>query len=44
MFRIQEELEVLRSIYDGDECFKEISHMSFQYRVGEVLQLYITST
>lgn len=30
---IQEELEVLRSIYDGDECFKEVSPTSFQYRV-----------
>ncbi|XP_056431492.1 RWD domain-containing protein 4-like [Gadus chalcogrammus] len=30
------ELEVLRSIYEGDECFKEISPVSFQYRVGEL--------
>lgn len=42
---VQEELEVLRSIYDGDECFKEISPTSFQYRVRyTVLQLYIHGT
>uniref|UniRef100_A0A3B4F7C9 RWD domain-containing protein n=1 Tax=Pundamilia nyererei TaxID=303518 RepID=A0A3B4F7C9_9CICH len=26
------ELEALRSIYEGDECFKEISPVSFQFR------------
>ena len=31
----EEELEVLRSIYESDECFKEISHTSFQYKFGE---------
>ncbi|XP_074847950.1 RWD domain-containing protein 4 isoform X1 [Carettochelys insculpta] len=29
------ELEALRSIYEGDECFKELSPVSFQYRIGE---------
>uniref|UniRef100_A0A8C9RZS7 RWD domain containing 4 n=1 Tax=Scleropages formosus TaxID=113540 RepID=A0A8C9RZS7_SCLFO len=28
------ELEALRSIYEGDDCFKELSQVSFQYRVG----------
>nr|XP_040039044.1 RWD domain-containing protein 4 isoform X1 [Gasterosteus aculeatus aculeatus] len=28
------ELEALRSIYEGDECFKEISSVSFQFRIG----------
>ncbi|XP_074641563.1 RWD domain-containing protein 4-like [Tubulanus polymorphus] len=31
----QEELEVLRSIYEGDEAFKEIEQNKFQYKVGE---------
>ncbi|PWA14729.1 hypothetical protein CCH79_00014446 [Gambusia affinis] len=31
------ELEALRSIYEGDECFKEISPVSFQFRVGTIL-------
>ncbi|XP_008433137.1 RWD domain-containing protein 4 isoform X1 [Poecilia reticulata] len=30
------ELEALRSIYEGDECFKEISPVSFQFRVGNL--------
>jgi 3'-phosphoadenosine 5'-phosphosulfate sulfotransferase (PAPS reductase)/FAD synthetase len=30
----QEELEVLRSIYDGDEHFKELSPTAFQYKIG----------
>ncbi|KAM6894314.1 RWD domain-containing protein 4 [Lycodopsis pacificus] len=29
------ELEALRSIYEGDECFKEISSVSFQFRIGD---------
>uniref|UniRef100_A0A8D0C0S8 RWD domain containing 4 n=1 Tax=Salvator merianae TaxID=96440 RepID=A0A8D0C0S8_SALMN len=29
------ELEALRSIYEGDECFRELSPVSFQYRIGE---------
>uniref|UniRef100_A0A6I8PFA2 RWD domain-containing protein n=1 Tax=Ornithorhynchus anatinus TaxID=9258 RepID=A0A6I8PFA2_ORNAN len=29
------ELEALRSIYEGDESFRELSPVSFQYRVGE---------
>ncbi|XP_052315240.1 RWD domain-containing protein 4 isoform X2 [Oncorhynchus keta] len=29
------ELEALRSIYEGDECFKEVSPVSFQFRIGE---------
>uniref|UniRef100_UPI00398F378D RWD domain-containing protein 4 n=1 Tax=Pristiophorus japonicus TaxID=55135 RepID=UPI00398F378D len=30
------ELEALRSIYEGDECFKELSPASFQYRIGNL--------
>lgn len=30
------ELEALRSIYEGDECFKEITSVSFQFRIGEL--------
>ncbi|KAM5191479.1 RWD domain-containing protein 4 [Mantella aurantiaca] len=30
------ELEALRSIYEGDDCFKELGPTVFQYRVGEV--------
>ncbi|XP_046904847.1 RWD domain-containing protein 4 [Hypomesus transpacificus] len=29
------ELEALRSIYEGDECFREISPVSFQFRIGD---------
>jgi len=29
------ELEALRSIYEGDECFKEVSPTSFQFRIGD---------
>jgi hypothetical protein len=29
----EEELEVLRSIYEGDGSFKELSPKSFQYKV-----------
>uniref|UniRef100_A0A669QJG9 RWD domain containing 4 n=1 Tax=Phasianus colchicus TaxID=9054 RepID=A0A669QJG9_PHACC len=29
------ELEALRSIYEGDGCFRELSPVSFQYRIGE---------
>lgn len=32
----EEEREVLCSIYDSDECFKEQSPTSFTYRIGEV--------
>ncbi|XP_026859566.2 RWD domain-containing protein 4 isoform X1 [Electrophorus electricus] len=28
------ELEALRSIYEGDECFKELGPVSFQFMVG----------
>ena len=31
----EEELEVLRSIYESDERFKEIDPTTFQYKVGE---------
>ncbi|NXG43785.1 RWDD4 protein, partial [Psilopogon haemacephalus] len=31
----QMELEALRSIYEGDTCFRELSPVSFQYRIGE---------
>ncbi|KAM9335263.1 RWD domain-containing protein 4 [Symphorus nematophorus] len=30
------ELEALRSIYEGDECFKEVSPVSFQFRIGDL--------
>lgn len=30
----EEELEVLRSIYEGDENFKEINLQTFQYKVS----------
>lgn len=30
------ELEALRSIYEGDESFKEISPVSFQFRIGDL--------
>uniref|UniRef100_A0A8D2ZQT0 RWD domain containing 4 n=1 Tax=Scophthalmus maximus TaxID=52904 RepID=A0A8D2ZQT0_SCOMX len=30
------ELEALRSIYEGDEGFKEISPVSFQFRIGDL--------
>lgn len=30
------ELEALRSIYEGDECFKEVSPNSFQFRIGDL--------
>ncbi|XP_076004406.1 RWD domain-containing protein 4 [Genypterus blacodes] len=30
------ELEALRSIYEGDECFKEITPVSFQFRIGDL--------
>ncbi|XP_053315467.1 RWD domain-containing protein 4 [Spea bombifrons] len=30
------ELEALRSIYEGDDCFKEIGPSAFQYRVGDI--------
>ncbi|KAL2079443.1 hypothetical protein ACEWY4_025187 [Coilia grayii] len=29
------ELEALRSIYEGDDCFKELSPTSFQFRIGD---------
>eukprot|EP00918_Siedleckia_nematoides_P092799 GHVU01203702.1.p1 GENE.GHVU01203702.1~~GHVU01203702.1.p1 ORF type:complete len:186 (+),score=38.88 GHVU01203702.1:257-814(+) len=31
----EEELEVLQSIYDGDENYKQISSTVFQYKIGE---------
>lgn len=30
------ELEALRSIYEGDDCFKEVSPVSFQFRIGDL--------
>ena len=30
----EEELEVLRSIYEGDERFNELSNKCFQYKYG----------
>ncbi|KAK3083645.1 hypothetical protein FSP39_000755 [Pinctada imbricata] len=32
---LKEELEVLHSIYEGDDNFKEINSTSFQYKYGE---------
>lgn len=29
-----EEREVLSSIYDGDECFKQIDAKTYQYKVS----------
>lgn len=29
-----EELEALISIYDGDVCFKQVSNITFQYKVN----------
>lgn len=29
------ELEALRSIYEGDDCFKELSPTTFQFRIGD---------
>lgn len=31
------ELEALRSIYEGDDCFKEINPVSFQFRVSALI-------
>ena len=31
----EEELEVLRSIYDEDDCFREVNNTTFQYRFGD---------
>lgn len=31
----EEELEVLHSIYEGDECFKEVNPTTFQYKYGD---------
>lgn len=33
----EEEREVLLSIYDGDECFKQISPDTYQYKVSSFL-------
>ncbi|XP_077445775.1 RWD domain-containing protein 4 [Stigmatopora argus] len=30
------ELEALRSIYEGDDCFKELGPVSFQLRIGDI--------
>lgn len=37
------ELEALRSIYEGDESFRELSPVSFQYRVRHVLRESLNS-
>ncbi|XP_072553673.1 RWD domain-containing protein 4 [Paramormyrops kingsleyae] len=29
------ELEALRSIYEGDDCFKELNPVTFQFRIGD---------
>lgn len=43
LFVLQEELEVLQSIYDGDVNFKQTSETTFQYKVlfcAKVLTIY----
>lgn len=35
------EREVLRSLYEGDEIFRELSPVSFQYRVRYGINKYI---
>ncbi|KAI7814962.1 putative RWD domain-containing protein 4 [Triplophysa rosa] len=30
------ELEALQSIYEGDDCFKELTPVSFQFRIGDL--------
>ena len=32
---LQDELEALKSIYDGDDCFNAVSDKTFQYKVIE---------
>lgn len=32
----QEEIEVLKSIYDGDECFKMVNDVTFQYKICNI--------
>uniref|UniRef100_A0A8I5T4K5 RWD domain containing 4 n=2 Tax=Pongo abelii TaxID=9601 RepID=A0A8I5T4K5_PONAB len=36
------ELEALRSIYEGDESFRELSPVSFQYRITSCKAEYIS--
>ncbi|KAI2536683.1 RWD domain containing 4 [Homo sapiens] len=36
------ELEALRSIYEGDESFRELSPVSFQYRIISCKAEYIS--
>lgn len=31
----EEEREVLQSIYEGDDCFKQLDRSTFQYKVSE---------
>ncbi|XP_070571594.1 RWD domain-containing protein 4-like [Ptychodera flava] len=31
----EEEREVLASIYEGDECYKQVNETTFQYKIGE---------
>ena len=37
----QDELEALKSIYDGDECFNVVDDTTFQYKVRIMLLLII---
>jgi len=40
-FLLKEEREVLRSIYEGEERFKEVSPVTFQYRVCAKLNNFV---
>ena len=35
LISLQDELEALKSIYDGDDCFNAVSDKTFQYKVTE---------
>ncbi len=41
-FNLQDELEALKSIYEGDECFNIVDNTTLQYKVFMLLitQLY----
>lgn len=42
-FITQEEREVLQSIYEGDDAFKELSETSFSYRVSYCICITMVS-
>lgn len=35
-----EEVEVLKSIYEGDENFKDINSKTYQYKVSQLCKLF----